>query len=160
MCNYPQPDIFIPYEWLDFNQAALRSSVEERILWESSSPLELSLFWECLHILCKSLLCFPMPSESGHQVTLDQKVPRCACDLTQLMAALPRSSLSVCPLTLHTAALPTPGSPTEHPPQGTGQQQEGRESTADEEISSKSDFHQGKAKHGVNQRRTSELLIF
>lgn len=100
VCNYAQPDIFIPYEWLDFSQAQLRSWMEEGILWESSSPLEPSLFWECLHISCKSLLCFPMPCETGHQVTLDKKVPRSACDITQFIPALSRSSLSICTLTL------------------------------------------------------------
>lgn len=56
VCNYSWPDIFIPYEWLDSNQAGLRSWMEKGILWETSSPLELSLFT----VLCKSLLCFPM----------------------------------------------------------------------------------------------------
>lgn len=90
----PQPDIFIPYEWLDFNQAGLRSWMEEGILWENPSPLELSLFWESLQLLCKSLLCFPKLCEAGHQVTLAQKVPRPACDITQLIPALPRSSVA------------------------------------------------------------------
>lgn len=117
VCNYSWPDIFIPYEGLDFNQAGLRSWMEKGILWESSSPLELSLFRECLHVLCKSWLCFPMPWV-WTQVTLDPKVPRPACDIP----ALPRSSLSICTLTdQNTAALATWGSPTEEPPQWTGQ---------------------------------------
>lgn len=160
-CNYAQPDISIPHQWLGFNQAGLRSWTEEGILWESSSPLELPLFWECLQILWKPLLCFPMPCEAGHQVTLDQKVPRSARDISQRIPALPRSSLSICMLTLpeHSSSdhLGT-GSPTEEqePPQRTGQTRTaaGRQrkhcrwGENNWQISGKSDFN-GRAKQNM-----------
>lgn len=39
-----------------------RSWMGEGIVWENSSSLEL-LFWECLHVWCKSSLCFQILCE-------------------------------------------------------------------------------------------------
>lgn len=99
--NYAQPDIFIPYGWLDFNQAGLRSRIEEGVVWENWSPLELSLFWECLHVWCKSFLCFQMPCEAGHPANLGSKGAQfCLWQITQFILAFPRSILYMCTLTL------------------------------------------------------------
>lgn len=174
-CNYAQPDISIPYERLDLNQAGLRSWTEEGILWESSSPLELPLFRECLQISCESLLsnalwgCTPgNPGPEGAQ--------SCLWHLTAHPS--PPKELAV-----HLHAHPATAQqlrPPEHrqPHRGAGAATVSR--TNKENSSRKAERAlqmrrklmtnkqqkwlqwEGKAKHGVNQRKISEhnLLFF
>lgn len=80
VCSYAQPDIFIPYGWLDFNQAGLRSWMEEGIVWENSSPLQLLLFESACMFDVNPSAAFKYPVRVDTQLTFDQKMPSSACD--------------------------------------------------------------------------------